>query len=315
MNFSGPGARVSRHRRRGRQHCQRAGCLRDHDSRRRRARSARASARLPATPVGLRSRFRNMHFESRPLLAGFSSVLAELPVLSWPPNEALQPSPYPGHGALQRSSDRPPSASRSADGRVQFIGSPDLIWRWQWTRRPRWSVLGDRAYTHLHQHWRAFVVESQGRNPLPGQRAIHLCRIQNTCARSVLLRGVRQILIVPIASITLPPSLRCCRRRGFPPRPSGGATVWSSPVGLDIRTLGGSQAAAISGALSVDVPERFQILGYTCPHHLDPGDACDTFVDVGGTVPAEARPDVLLDGRIHPSVSLTCTPSPETVVR
>ena len=271
-----------------------------------------------------------MHFESRLLLAGFSSVLAELPVLSWPPNEALQHSACPGHGALQRSSDRPPSALRSADGRVQFIGSPDLIWRWQWTRRPRWSVLGDRAYTPLHQHWRAVLVESQGRNPLPGKRAIHLCRIQNTCARSVLPRSVCQILIVPIASVhgvyatippmsrhnvTLPSSLRCCRRRGFPPRPSGGATVWSSPVGLDIRTLGGRQATAISVVLSVDVPERFQILGYTCPHHLDPGDACDTFVDVGGTVPAEARPDVLLDDRIHPSIPLTCAPSPETVVR
>jgi len=104
---------------------------------------------------------------------------------------------------------------------------------------------------------------------------------------------------------------------GFAPQShlDGGATHWSAPAAIGARDLSSSQATEISFTLFEDAPERFRLLGYPRPRHLEPGDACAVLVEVDDTAPTEARLDVLLDGQIRHSISLTRAPSPETAVR
>jgi len=265
----------------------------------------------------------------RLLLAGLGCVLAGLPVLLWPQDEAPQ---RPAPQAMAPSGDRPIGPDRPR-GPLPGAHTPQVLLAWSGSGGGL-DVLGGQSPGPA----RTPTLTNTGARPslsleggirLWGEGAIHLRMTQNTCTGPLPPGGACQVSIVPVASTdgayaatltvlrhNAPSLLLSGVASGFAPqpRPDGGATLWSAPAAIGVRNLGG-KATGLSFALSGDAPERFRILGHTCPRHLDPGDACEVLVEADGAAPAEARLDVLLDGQIRHSVPLTRAPSPETAAR
>ena len=264
------------------------------------------------------------------LLAGLGGLLAGPPVLLWPQDKAPQ---RPAPQATAIAGDLPIGPDRPR-GPLSGARTSQVLLVWSGGRGGL-DVLGGQspgvARTLTPTNTSAQPSLSlEGGIHLRGEGAIHLRMTQNTCTGPLPPGGARQVSIVPAASTdgacaatltalrhNAPSLLLSGVASGFAPQPrlDGGAILWSAPAAIGVRNLDGSQAAGISFALSGDAPERFRILGHTCPRRLDPGDACEVLVEADDAAPAEARLDVLLDGQIRHSVPLTRAASPETAVQ
>jgi hypothetical protein len=261
------------------------------------------------------------------LLAAVGGAAAGLPILLWP---AAETTPVE---ASQPGADRPLGPDRPR-GQLPGARTPQVLLAWSGGGSGI-DVLGGQSPGAA----RTLTLTNTGTRPslsldgavhLWGEGAIHLRMTENTCTTSLLPGEACQITVVPVATsdgayaatLTVlrhnaPSLLLSGIASGFSPQPrlDGGATLWSAPTAIGVRNLGGGQASGLAFRLTGDAPERFRILGHTCPRQLDPGEACEVIVEADGADPAEARLEVLLDGVPRHGVPLIRVPSPEALSR
>lgn len=265
------------------------------------------------------------------LLAALGGALAGLPVLLWPGGGDAPPRSDPAPSVS--AGDRPLGPERPR-GPLPGQRTPQILLSWSGGGGGI-DVLGGqspgaaRTLTLTNSGARA-SLSLEGAIRLWGEGAIHLRMTGNTCTAPLPPGGACQVTIVPVASTdgayaatltvlrhNAPSLLLSGVASGFAPQPrlDGGATLWSAPAAIGVRNLGGGQATGVSFRLVGDAPERFRLLGHTCPRHLDPGDACEVLVEAADGGPAEALLELLLDGAPRHAVPLTRVPSPEASAR